>query len=151
MNEANSQLSPSNLCVKLVQEFEGCKLKAYKDPVGIWTIGYGSVSGVRPGMVITQQEADDRLFSDLDNAWQGVYALVNVPLTQGECDGLSSFTFNLGAKKLAKSTLLKKLNEGDVQGAADEFLRWTLAGGQQLPGLVRRREAEKGLFLGEQA
>lgn len=147
MNEDNSQLVPSAACVSLIKEFEGCKLHAYKDAVGIPTIGYGSTRGVHMGMTITQQEADDRLYADMDDAWQEVYAMVNVPLTQGQCDGLVAWTFNLGAGNLRKSTLLKKLNAGDVAGCADEFLRWDKAGGKVLAGLTRRRSAERELFL----
>lgn len=147
MNEANAQLAPSQACVDLVKASEGCKLTAYKDAVGVLTIGYGSTKGVHRGMTITQQEADDRLYADMDDAWQEAYALVDVPLTQGMVDGLTSFTFNLGAGNLKKSTLLKKLNAGDADGAADEFAKWSHAGSQVLQGLVKRREAERELFL----
>lgn len=146
MNEDNSNLAPSAACVSLIKEFEGCKLHAYKDAVGIPTIGYGSTRGVHMGQTITQQEADDMLYADMDDAWQDVYALVNVPITQGQCDALTSFTFNLGASRLKNSTLLRKLNAGDTDGASAEFAHWVHAGSQVLPGLVRRREAEREMF-----
>lgn len=145
MNEANSTLAPSSACIDLIKRFEGCKLHAYKDAVGIPTIGWGSTRGVHMGQTITQQEADDRLYVDMDEAWQGVYSLVDVPLTQGQADALASFVFNLGAKRLKSSTLLKKLNAGE--DAAPEFGKWVFAGGKVLAGLVKRREAERELFL----
>lgn len=147
MNEANAQLAPSAACADLIKHFEGCKLTAYQDSAGVWTIGYGSTRGVHRGMTITQQEADDRLYADMDDAWQEVYALVNIPMTQGMADALTSFTFNLGASRLKGSTLLRKLNADDVHGAAAEFEHWVHAGQQVLPGLVTRREAEKEMFL----
>ena len=75
--------------------------------------------------------------------------LVTVPLTQGQYDALSCFIFNIGAKKFRGSTLLRKLNDGDYKGAADELLRWTKAGGRELSGLVKRRKAERSLFLSD--
>lgn len=145
MLEANSTLSPGPDCINLLKLFEGCKLHAYQDSVGVATIGYGHTKGVHKGDTCTQQQAEDWLYEDADEAWQGVYALVAVPLTQGQCDGLTSFVFNLGVGKLKSSTLLKKLNAGE--DAAAEFDKWVYAGGKVLPGLVSRRTAEKQLFL----
>lgn len=149
MNEANSNISPSQACVDLVKKSEGCRLKAYKDAVGVLTIGWGSTTDVRPGMVITQQEADDRLYAAIDDFWQSVYSLVNVPLTQGQADALTDFCYNLGAKSLAKSSLLAFLNKGQYEEAAQQFDKWVFAGGHKLPGLVTRRAAEKAMFLGD--
>lgn len=145
MNEVNSQLAPSSKAVELIKQFEGCKLHAYKDSVGVPTIGYGHTKHVHMGQTLTQQEADDFLYEDLDDAWQYVYSLVEVPLTQGQADALTSFVFNLGAGNLKTSMLLKKLNMGE--DASSEFGKWTHAGGKVLPGLVKRREAERELFL----
>jgi len=138
--------------IALIKEFEGCKLTAYQDSVGVWTIGYGwtqPVDGkpIRAGMTIKQQTAERLLKTGLVSYESDVSRLVKVGLTQGQFDALVSFTYNLGARSLSTSTLLRKLNAGDYAGAADEFLRWNKAGGKVLNGLARRREAERALFL----
>ncbi|PAN73867.1 lysozyme [Enterobacter cloacae] len=138
--------------VALIKEFEGCKLTAYQDSVGVWTIGYGwtqPVDGkpIRAGMTIKQETAERLLKTGLVSYESDVSRLVKVSLTQGQFDALVSFTYNLGARSLSTSTLLRKLNAGDYAGAADEFLRWNKAGGKVLNGLTRRREAERALFL----
>ncbi|HCJ7368327.1 TPA: lysozyme [Enterobacter hormaechei subsp. xiangfangensis] len=138
--------------IALIKEFEGCKLTAYQDSVGVWTIGYGwtqPVDGkpIRAGMTIKQETAERLLKTGLVSYESDVSRLVKVGLTQGQYDALVSFTYNLGARSLSTSTLLRKLNAGDYAGAADEFLRWNKAGGKVLNGLTRRREAERALFL----
>ncbi|CZY50484.1 lysozyme [Enterobacter hormaechei] len=138
--------------ISLIKEFEGCKLNAYQDSVGVWTIGYGwtqPVDGkpIRAGMTIKQETAERLLKTGLVSYESDVSRLVKVGLTQGQFDALVSFTYNLGARSLSTSTLLRKLNAGDYAGAADEFLRWNKAGGKILNGLTRRREAERALFL----
>ena len=138
--------------IALIKEFEGCKLTAYQDSVGVWTIGYGwtqPVDGkpIRAGMTIKQETAERLLKTGLVSYESDVSRLVKVGLTQGQFDALVSFTYNLGARSLSTSTLLRKLNAGDYAGAADEFLRWNKAGGKVLNGLTRRREAEHALFL----
>ncbi|MGX5107233.1 lysozyme [Enterobacter cloacae] len=138
--------------IALIKQFEGCKLTAYQDSVGIWTIGYGwtqPVDGkpIRAGMTIKQETAERLLKTGLVSYESDVSRLVKVSLTQGQFDALVSFTYNLGARSLSTSTLLRKLNAGDYAGAADEFLRWNKAGGKVLNGLTRRREAERALFL----
>ncbi|EQC2606303.1 TPA: lysozyme [Enterobacter hormaechei] len=138
--------------IALIKEFEGCKLTAYRDSVGVWTIGYGwtqPVDGkpIRAGMTIKQETAERLLKTGLVRYESDVSRLVKVGLTQGQFDALVSFTYNLGARSLSTSTLLRKLNAGDYAGAADEFLRWNKAGGKVLNGLTRRREAERALFL----
>lgn len=136
--------------LSLIKEFEGLSLTAYKCPAGIWTIGYGSTGDrVYPGMQIDKSYAERMLLEDLLRFEKGVESLVRVPLSQGAYDALVSFSFNLGVGALSRSTLLKKLNSGDYSGAADEFLRWNKAGGRVLKGLVRRRKAERNLFLTE--
>jgi lysozyme len=131
----------------LIKSFEGLRLSAYRDSVGIWTIGYGHTKGVKPGDTITVEQANDFLREDLRDAERAVNDLTFLNLTQSQFDALVSFTFNLGRGNLQASTLLRRVNEGDFEGAAEEFLRWTKAGGKVLPGLVRRREAERALFL----
>ncbi|HBE6752504.1 TPA: lysozyme [Escherichia coli] len=138
--------------IALIKQFEGCKLTAYQDSVGVWTIGYGwtqPVDGkpIRAGMTIKQETAERLLKTGLVSYESDVSRLVKVGLTQGQFDALVSFTYNLGARSLSSSTLLRKLNAGDYAGAADEFLRWNKAGGKVLNGLTRRREAERALFL----
>ncbi|MHA1021695.1 lysozyme [Enterobacter ludwigii] len=138
--------------IALIKQFEGCKLTAYQDSVGVWTIGYGwtqPVDGkpIRAGMTIKQETAERLLKTGLVGYESDVSRLVKVGLTQGRFDALVSFTYNLGARSLSTSTLLRKLNVGDYAGAADEFLRWNKAGGKVLNGLTRRREAERALFL----
>lgn len=137
--------SPAGLA--LIQAHEGLRLRAYRDATGIPTIGYGSTRGVRLGMAITPEQAAARLREDVEEAEAAVRRLVTVPITQGQFDALVSFTYNLGAGKLAKSTLLALLNRCDYAGAADQFPRWIKAGGKNLRGLVRRRAAERALFL----
>jgi len=130
----------------LIKGFEGLRLSAYQDAAGVWTIGYGHTGSVHPGDRITQAQAEALLQKDTAWAQQAVRDQVKVPLTQGQFDALTSFTFNLGAGALAKSTLLRKLNAGDYAGAQAEFGKWVHAGGQVLQGLVRRRAAEAELF-----
>ncbi|EKS6326456.1 lysozyme [Enterobacter hormaechei] len=145
-------MQTSDKGIALIKEFEGCKLTAYQDSVGVWTIGYGwtqPVDGkpIRAGMTINQEAAERLLKTGLVSYESDVSRLVKVGLTQGQFDALVSFTYNLGARSLSTSTLLRKLNAGDYAGAADEFLRWNKAGGKVLNGLTRRREAERALFL----
>ncbi|ELT9551030.1 lysozyme [Citrobacter freundii] len=145
-------MQTSDKGIALIKEFEGCKLTAYQDSVGVWTIGYGwtqPVDGksIRAGMTIKQETAERLLKTGLVSYESDVSRLVKVGLTQGQFDALVSFTYNLGARSLSTSTLLRKLNAGDYAGAADEFLRWNKAGGKVMNGLTRRREAERALFL----
>lgn len=132
----------------LIKQFEGLELKAYKDSVGVVTIGYGSTGPhVSMGMVINQEQAESLLKQDVSRFEKGVSEIVKVPLNQNQFDALVSFSFNLGLGNLKSSTLLRKLNSLDYVGAANEFPRWNKAGGVVLKGLTRRREAEKALFL----
>ncbi|HBU8851085.1 TPA: lysozyme [Citrobacter sedlakii] len=145
-------MQTSDKGIALIKEFEGCKLTAYQDSVGVWTIGYGwtqPVDGkpIRAGMTIKQETAERLLKTGLVSYESDVSRLVKVGLTQGQFDALVSFTYNLGSRALSTSTLLRKLNCGDYTGSADEFLRWNKAGGKVLNGLTRRREAERALFL----
>ncbi|KMN76189.1 muraminidase [Chromobacterium sp. LK11] len=134
--------------VKLIQQFEGLRLKAYQDAVGVWTIGYGHTGpDVTPGLVITQAQADALLARDLSRFEAGVTRLVQVPLNQNQFDALVSFSYNLGLGSLQNSTLLRLLNQRDYAGATAQFPRWNKAGGKVLPGLTRRRAAEQALFL----
>lgn len=139
--------------LELVEHFEGLFLTAYKDPVGIYTIGWGHTGlthkdgTVYAGRKITREEAEKLLQYDLANFGKRVVAAVKVPVNDNQFAALVSFDFNTGG--LPASTLLKKLNAGDFTGAADEFLRWDKAGGKTLAGLTRRRKSERNLFLGK--
>jgi len=129
--------------------FEGLALTAYPDPGtgGIpYTIGFGRAHGVRPGDVCTKEQAEQWLLEDMQSAVDTVNRLVTVPLTQSQFNALCDFTFNAGSGNFAGSTLLKKVNAGDMQGAQSEFGKWVYGGGHILPGLVRRRAAEAALF-----
>lgn len=147
------QTSPKGIA--LIKQFEGCSLTAYPDPGtggAPWTIGYGwthPVDGkpVKPGMKIDQDTADRLLKTGLVSYENDVLKLAKVKLTQGQFDALVSFAYNIGSRSLSTSTLLKKLNDGDAKGAADEFPRWNKAGGKVMSGLTRRREAERAMFL----
>ena len=143
-------MNPSKNCYDLIKEFEGCKLEAYPDPgtgAEPITIGVGHTGGITLGTVITQEQADEYLVSDVSHAANAVNQMVDGNMTQGQFDALCSFAFNLGIGNLKNSTLLKKLNGGDVEGAADQFLVWNKAAGHVMAGLTRRREAERTLFL----
>ncbi|HGM6603166.1 TPA: lysozyme [Serratia marcescens] len=136
----------------LIKRFEGLRLQAYQDSVGVWTIGYGwtqPVAGrkVGAGMVINAATAERLLICGVAQFEQVVERLVAVTITQGQFDALVSFAYNLGLRALENSTLLRRLNAGDRQGAADQFGRWVNAGGVRLDGLVARRAAERALFL----
>ncbi|CDL81817.1 lysozyme [Xenorhabdus szentirmaii] len=133
-----------------IKTYEGLKLKAYPDPAtgaAPWTIGYGHTKGVKPGQVITAQQAEIFLHQDLNPIYGAIQRLIKVPLTQGQFDALCSFIFNVGISNFMNSTLLRKLNSGDYQRAAEEFLKWDRADGRELPGLRVRRESEQKMFL----
>jgi lysozyme len=155
---------------KLIKEFEGCILTAYADPaspLGIemrkkpaarvagweklsgapWTIGYGQTGpDIVPGIKWTQQQAEDRLVAEVAHFGEQVIKIVPKSCNANQLAALVCFAFNVGIQGLRKSTLLKKLNAGDVPGAALEFMKWNKAGGKAMAGLTRRRQAEMDLF-----
>lgn len=139
-------MSLSQAGLNLIKSHEGLRTTAYQDPVGVWTIGYGHTGTAKPGQKITEAQAEQLLRQDVGWAQDAVRKNVKVPLTQGQFDALVSFTFNLGAGALGRSTLLKKLNAGDYAGAQAEFGKFVHAGGRVLPGLVRRRNEEAQMF-----
>lgn len=144
-------MSITDAGLRLVKHFEGLRLQAYVDPVGVWTLGWGHTANVSSGTNITVAEAEAFLTADLSECEEDVETLIDVTLDDGQLSALTSFVFNLGPGRLKTSTLRKKLNDGDVDGAANEFPRWvygTVDGVKtKLPGLVRRRDAEKRMFL----
>lgn len=136
----------------LIKNSEGLELKAYPDPAtggDPWTVGVGHTGPeVKPGMVITEAQADGFLRSDLSLFESGVRNLVPM-VTQCQFDALVSFAFNCGLGNLKSSTLLKKHNAGDHDGAANEFVRWNKANGAVMRGLTKRRLAEAALYRGQ--
>jgi lysozyme len=130
----------------LTERFEGCSLTAYPDVKGTWTIGYGHTGGVQPGQTCTQEQADEWLQIDIQGAVRTVQTLVKVPLTQDEFNALVDFVFNIGSGNFAASTMLARLNLSDYAGAAAQFERWDLAGGNVIQGLLNRRIAEENEF-----
>lgn len=135
--------------IDFIRSYEGLRLMAYDDGTGVWTIGYGHTAGVVPGMTITESQAVEYFKADIKSFENAVNKYVTVPITQNMFDALVSFTYNLGAGTLKRSNLLKKLNCNDFAGAADEFCRFVYAGEKIMKGLVRRRAAEKEIFLND--
>jgi lysozyme len=136
--------------IDIVERFEGLRLRAYKCPAGIWTCGVGHTGpDVDEGLVVSEDVAEEWLRVDLEHAAKTVDRAVATTLNSNERSALISFVFNLGSGAFTSSTLLKVLNMGDRVGAANQFLRWDKAGGKVLPGLTKRRKAERALFLTE--
>ena len=139
----------------LTESFEGLSLVSYPDPATggePWTIAYGHTGpDVHPGMTITQEQAEEFLMQDVQKAVQTVNSKVHTDLTQNEFESLVDFVFNVGAGNFAGSTLLRKINAGDMEGAALEFEKWTHADGKVMAGLIKRRHAEAVLFLNKLA
>lgn len=130
-----------------IREWEGCRLKAYKDGGGVWTIGVGHTGpDVKPGMTITQFEADELLRLDIED--HDISRLLgNAPTTQNQFDAMSSLAFNIGLSRFAGSTVLKRHKLGNKTGAANAFLLWHYDNGKPVRGLMRRREAERKVYL----
>ena len=136
---------------KMIEGFEGCRLEAYQDIVGVWTIGYGSTGpGVGPGVVWTQEQADQNLTDRLANEFEPVVNRVcaNIPTTQQQFDAMVSLEWNIGTGGFAGSTVARDHKAGDFPLAADAFLMWDHAGGEVCEPLLRRRQAERQVYLG---
>lgn len=133
--------------IDFIAEFEGLRLRPYLCPGGVWTIGDGHTHGVtKDTPPITEVEAVKLLVEDVRWVVKVIHNSVAVALSKTQFDALASFIFNVGAGAFYKSTLLKRLNDGDYVGAASEFYRWVNGGGERLPGLIRRRAREVKLF-----
>ena len=142
---------PVELAADFIEQWEGFRETAYLCPAGVLTIGFGHTgSDVKEGQVVTYKEAYNMLLEDLKRYASGLAAWVNVKVTEDQYIALLSLAFNVGVGAVAKSTLLRLLNAGDIEAAGDEFLKWAYAAGRELPGLVRRRREERKLFLGEE-
>jgi lysozyme len=139
--------------IEIVKSFEGISVKPYLCPANVWTVGYGATRSSTGGPIgldmepISETEAEALLIRDLESSEEWVRRLIKTTLTENQYSALTSFTFNVGAGALQRSTLRMKLNRGEYQGAANEFLKWRMAGGRILAELVRRRAAERALFL----
>lgn len=133
--------------VRLIKAFEGLRLRSYLCPAGIWTIGYGATGrDIGPGLVWTPQQAQERMLSDAARHLAGARRLC--PGIAGErLEAVADFAYNLGLARLAGSTLRRRINNGDISGAAEEFEKWVFCGATKLNGLVLRRKAEKSIFL----
>ncbi|KIS45497.1 lysozyme [Kosakonia radicincitans] len=146
---ANQPANTGAAGLTLIKSFEGLSLEKYRDAVGKWTIGYGHL--ILPNenfpQALSKVEAEDLLRADLGMTERGIHRLVTVDLNQNQFDALVAFAFNVGLGNLQNSTLLRLLNQGQYQEAADQFPRWNKAGGKILAGLTRRRDAERALFM----
>lgn len=133
--------------IALIRSFEGCRLDAYQDSGGVWTIGYGHTLGVQSGDKISHEMAQSLLLKDIQSFEKIVNEKVETALTQEMFDALVSLVFNIGGGNFQRSTLLKKLNQYDYLGASQEFPRWVYVKGKRNNGLIKRREKERQLFI----
>ena len=140
------QISAKGLA--FIRQWEGCKLTAYMDGGGVWTIGVGSTAGVHEGQTITQAQADALLLADLAHHDIGPL-LGDCATKQCEYDALTSLAFNIGLERFRNSTVLKRHKLGNRMGAANAFPMWRFDNGKPVAGLLRRREAERQMYLGE--
>ena len=138
--------------IEIVKSFEGLALRPYVCAGGVNSVGYGATRSRTGGPIdldmgpITETEAETLLIRDLESSEGWVSRLIKTALTENQYSALVSFTFNVGAGALQRSTLRMKLNRGEYQGAADEFPKWRMAGGRIQAGLVRHKAAEKHYF-----
>jgi len=143
----NHSFRYSDRGLALTKSFEGLRLTAYQDVAGVWTVGYGHTGpAILDGMTISEADAEALLRADLADAIACVNRAVRVEIAQSQFDALVDFCFNAGRGNFLQSTLLRKVNLRDFAGAAVQFELWVHAGGEVVPGLVRRRKAEAALF-----
>jgi lysozyme len=155
----------SDKALKMIAHHEGTRYKPYRCPAALWTIGVGHVLYPEQGKltmaermqfplkiehfrIFSKEEVDEILKADLARFVRGVSKYCPVIASQGQLDALVSFSFNVGLGALQRSTLRQKHNRGDYEGAAQEFLKYTRGGGKVLPGLVKRRNDERAIYLG---
>lgn len=136
-----------SIATAVVSYYEGYEPTAYRDPVGIATICYGHTATARMGQTLSQAECTDLLQADLGHAFNAVDKRAQAELPPPTRAALASFVYNVGEGAFARSTLLRKLNAGDLRGACNELSRWVYAGGRRLNGLVKRRATERELCL----
>ncbi len=142
----NPPMTYSKAGIDLTERFEGCRINAYPDTGGVWTIGYGHTHGVHQGVTCTREQAQVWLEQDTQAAADAVNRLVQISLKQSEFDALVDFVFNLGAGAFARSTMLEDLNAGNLAAAALQFPLWDRDAGRVLAGLQHRRLAEEAEF-----
>lgn len=142
---------PPEVSADFIEQFEGFKEAAYLCPAKCWTVGFGHTGpDVKEGQVVTYKEAYELLCKDIRDRMTALAPFINVPVTEGQCIAITSLAFNVGVGSVKGSRMLRKLNAGDIEGAASEFTDgWNTAGGKVLPGLTRRRQTEAKLFLEE--
>ena len=145
-------MKTSRAGIDLIKRWEGCRLTAYKCSAGVLTIGYGHTSAagepkVTASLKITQEAAEEILVQDLVKYEAAVQKALTRSPTQNQFDAMVSLCVNIGPGAFAKSSLVRKFNGGDLQGAADAFLMWRKAAGKVIPGLEARRQAERTMFL----
>lgn len=142
-------MNTSDKGLDFIKQFEGFRSHPYQCQARVWTIGYGSTYGVTFNTPpITQRAAEELLSKEIRKYETSVARLVDVPLKQHEFDALVSFVYNLGGAAFQRSRLRQRLNRDDREGAAEQFLRWIRAGGVISNGLIKRRKAEREMFLG---
>ncbi len=135
--------------IDLIKHFEGCRLEAYEDAVGVPTIAYGRIKDVKMGDSCTQAQAEAWLDEELHEYEGYINDAVTVALTQNQFDSLVSWVYNLGPSNLKSSTMLKVLNKEQYADVPEQIQRWNKAGGKVLKGLTKRRNAEALLFEGK--
>ncbi|MEZ9503242.1 lysozyme [Vibrio sp. 10N.286.51.B11] len=150
----DSELTTSEQGLSHVANEEGCRLKPYQCSADVWTAGLGHTKSVTPEMVFTEQQAAVYFVEDISAAEQVVNKHINQTASQGEYDMMVSFVFNLGAGNFTRSTLLKKFNQGDHQGACNEYPRWVFVNGKDCrfkqsncAGIPKRRTKEQQVCL----
>ena len=141
-----SDMIASNRCVELIKRFEGYRFKAYQCPAGVWTIGYGHTKGVKKGDYLTHTDAEKLLKEDITAVESEIKNIIKVPLSANQWDAIVSFVFNVGIEAFKRSTLLVKLNEGDLKSCGKEIKKWIYCKGVVSKGLQKRRDAEAKLF-----
>lgn len=135
--------------LEFLKYIEGFSNVAYQDGGGVWTFGYGATTNVKEGDTITELEAEGRMLKYLSKSADKLDELITVELSKNQFSALLLFVYNIGISAFANSTMLRKINTKDFIGAANEFDRWVYDNGNKIPGLVRRRKAEKAMFKGE--
>jgi len=146
-------MKPNKATIRLIRSFEQCRLVSYRDGAGVWTIGWGTTSRALPdvtvtrGMTITQEQADDYFERTIELFGHGILKLMERKPTGNQYGAMLSLTYNIGVPTFSRSTCLRRFNAGDIEGAALALTWFKKSGGIVVDGLIRRREAERVLFL----
>ena len=142
-------MSALEILIKLIKDSEGCKLKAYKCPAGIWTIGYGQTKGIKEGMAWTQQQADEDIIKTALQAFNEAIKASPILATANmeKQAAIADFVYNLGITNYNKSTLKLRVDKGNWVSASTEIKKWNKSNGTILNGLVKRRQLEADLLI----